>query len=235
VTGTRAGSGERQADVVVVSGGGPPDPEAAGAVPGDAYVVAADSGLDHARALGLAVDLVVGDMDSVSAGSLEAAMAAGAVVERHPEAKDATDLELALDAAAVRGAARILVLGPDGGRLDHTLSTAALLASPRYAGIDVQARLGLAHLVVVRSAATLTGRPGRLVTLLPMHGPARGVTTDGLLYPLRDEDLDPGSTRGVSNEMVGTTATVTVRGGVLVALLPGPAGTHWRRGVAPAP
>jgi len=220
---------------IVVAGGAPVDPRVLDGLPRGARVIAADSGLGHARTLGLDADVVVGDMDSVDPAALAEAAAAGALVVRHPVAKDATDLELALDAAAVRGAARILVLGPDGGRLDHTLSTAALLASPRYAGIDVQARLGLAHLVVVRSAATLTGRPGRLVTLLPMHGPARGVTTDGLLYPLRDEDLDPGSTRGVSNEMVGTTATVTVRGGVLVALLPGPAGTHWRRGVAPAP
>ena len=59
-------------------------------------MIAADSGLDHATALGFAVDLVVGDLDSADPAAVDAAVAAGAAVERHPEAKDATDLELAL-------------------------------------------------------------------------------------------------------------------------------------------
>jgi thiamine pyrophosphokinase len=207
---------------VVVSGGGPPDPDAAAGLPARAFVVAADSGLDHARDLGLAVDVVVGDLDSVSAAGLEAATAAGTAVERHPEAKDATDLELALDVAVARGVRRVVVLGPGGGRLDHLLAGAALLASPRYARVDVEARLGPARLLVVRPgpATSIAGRPGELVTLLPVNGPAVGVTTEGLLYPLRDEDLAPGSTRGVSNEMLGDRAAVSVRAGVLVAVQP---------------
>ena len=216
----------------MVAGGGPPAPGAADAVPPGALVVAADSGLDHALALGLAVDVVVGDMDSVSAAGLGAAAAAGTRVERFPEAKDATDLELALDAAVAAGAGRIVVLGPAGGRLDHVLGTAALLAAPRYAGVAVSALLGPARLAVVRpgAPAALSGRPGELVTLLPVHGPAVGVVTDGLLYPLRDEDLPPGTTRGVSNEMVGEAAGVSVRGGMLVAVQPGQLGTHVSRG-----
>ncbi len=220
----------RPFDAVVVSGGGPPSAGAVADVPPGALVVAADSGLDHARGLGLAVDVVVGDLDSVSADGLAAAVDSdGTAVERHPEAKNATDLELALDVAVGRGARRILVLGPDGGRLDHLLAGAALLASPRYAAVDVEARLGPARLVVVRSSATLSGRPGELVTLLPVHGAVAGVVTEGLLYPLQGEDLLPGSTRGVSNEMLGDEAHLSVRAGVLVAILPGALGTHASR------
>lgn len=216
-------------DAVVVSGGGPPSGDTRSAVPDGALVVAADSGLDHALGLGLHVDVVVGDLDSVSAAGLEAAAARGTAVERHPEAKDATDLELALDVAVTRGARRILVLGPGGGRFDHVLAGVALLAAPRYAAVDVEARLGPARLAVVRSSATLTGRPGELVSLLPVHGAVAGVTTEGLLYPLRGEDLLPGSTRGVSNEMLGDEARVSVRAGVLVAVQPGEVGTHVSR------
>jgi thiamine pyrophosphokinase len=222
----------RSFDAVVVSGGGAPSAETVASVlpvPAGVFVVAADSGLDHALGLGLRVDVVVGDLDSVSAAGLEAAAASGTAVERHPEAKDATDLELALDVAVARGARRILVLGPGGGRFDHVLAGAALLAAPRYAAVDIEARLGPARLVVVRSSATLTGRPGELVTLLPVHGAVAGVVTEGLLYPLRGEDLLPGSTRGVSNEMLGDEARVSVRAGVLVAIQPGALGTHLSR------
>jgi thiamine pyrophosphokinase len=62
------------------------------------------------------------------------------------------------------------------------------------------------------------------VTLLPVQGPARGVTTDGLLYPLAGEDLLPGTSRGVSNQLLHESATVTVADGVLVAIQPGQLG-----------
>jgi thiamine pyrophosphokinase len=205
---------------IVVGGGGPPEVEA-GALPLErALVVAADSGLDGARRLGLAPDLVVGDMDSVEAASLAAAERAGVPVERHPAAKDATDLDLALDAALARGARRIVAVTGAGDRFDHALAVALSLAAPRLAGVAVEGWIGRARLWVVRDEAVLVGQPGALVSLLPVHGPARGITTEGLLYPLAGEDLAPGTTRGVSNEMTDPTATVVLRDGVLVAVQP---------------
>jgi thiamine pyrophosphokinase len=67
----------------------------------------------------------------------------------------------------------------------------------------------------------LHGAPGDLVSLVPVHGPATGVTTEGLRYPLRGEDLVPGSTRGVSNVLLGTEAVVRLETGVLLAVQPG--------------
>ncbi len=204
---------------IVFTGGDSPDPAVREVLPADAYVIAADSGLDHANHLGIAVHQVVGDFDSVTPDALAAAERAGARIDRHPTAKDATDLELALDAARAV-AKRIVVVGGDGGRLDHLLGTALLLGSAAYADRTILAYLGPATVHVIRSATTLTGVPGELVTLLAMHGPAHGVRTSGLLYPLRAETLHPGSSRGVSNEFTHRTAEVTVSAGVLLAVQP---------------
>jgi len=206
--------------VVIVAGGGGPAANALADVDDDAFVIAADSGIDHALRLGLRVDLAVGDMDSVSRDGLATAEAAGAQIERHPPAKDQTDLELALDRAFDLDAGRILVLGSDGGRLDHLLASVSLLALDRYAPVPIEAHLGTTRVTVVRTAATLRGRPGDVVSLVPVHGSAIGVTTEGLLYPLVDEALAAGTTRGVSNEMVEPTAHVRLRRGVLLALQP---------------
>jgi thiamine pyrophosphokinase len=184
-------------------------------------VVAADSGLAGARALGLAVDVVVGDMDSVDPALVAAAEAAGTVVERHPAAKDATDLDLALDAALARGAERLVVVTGTGDRFDHALALSLSLAADRLAAVAVEAWIGPAHLWVVRDRLAFGGPPGMLMSLVPAHGPARGVTTAGLLYPLRGEDLEPGTTRGVSNELVAPEATVELREGVLLVVTPG--------------
>jgi len=211
--------------VVVLTGGDPVVPGLRHHLPTDAQVVAADSGLHLADVLGLTVDVVVGDFDSVSPRRLAKAEAAGARIERHPAAKDATDLELALSAAMRFAPDRILVVGGHGGRLDHFLGNALLLASDAYADMRIDAFMGDAHVHVVRTDTELAGDPGELVSLLPVHGPARGVTATGLVYPLDGEDLPSGSTRGVSNEFVSTTAHVSLTAGVLLAVAPGALGT----------
>jgi thiamine pyrophosphokinase len=203
-------------DVVVVASGQGPLVE----VPAARAVVAADGGLDRAASLGLAVDVVVGDLDSVSPVELERAEAKGVRVVRHPEAKDATDLELALDEAVALGAKRVLVVASAGGRLDHLLASLLLLGSERYEALEVDAFVGEALVHVIRGERTMHGTAGDLVTLLALGEPASGVTTEGLAYPLADDSLDAGSTRGVSNVFVGGEATVSVARGVLLAVRP---------------
>ena len=207
--------------VVVVAGGSLPAPRASSALPLAAPVIAADSGLDNALALGLRVTVAVGDFDSATPEAIATAEASGTRIERHPAEKDATDLELALDLALELAPLRIVVVAARGGRLDHDLANQLLLASDRYAGIDVDALVGDAAVHVVRSERTFDGEPGELLTLLAVNGPAIGVTTEGLAYPLRDETLEPGSSRGVSNVFQGDTARVTVEQGVLLAIRPG--------------
>jgi thiamine pyrophosphokinase len=212
-----------QQETVIVVAGGEPGPARAPQLPDSATVIAADSGVDRALALGLHVDLAIGDFDSVSAHGLAAVEAAGARVERHPAAKDATDLELALDAALALGPERIVVVGSPGGRLDHVLGSLLLLAHERYANARVTAELGGARVDVVRGSAELVDEPGAVVSLLPVHGAAEGVTTEGLEYPLHGETLPAGTTRGISNVFVAGTAGVTVERGCLLAVRPGEA------------
>ena len=206
---------------VVVAGGNPPDPESALAVPLGARVIAADRGLDHAIALGLEVEIAVGDFDSASPRAVARAEASGTRIDRYPAEKDATDLELALDTAVSLGSKRILVLAGEGGRLDHLLATLLLLGSGRYQGVEIDAFIGRARAHVVRGERTIAGRAGELVSLLALHGPAEGVRTEGLAYPLAGETLEPGSSRGVSNVLATETARISVERGVLLAVCPG--------------
>jgi thiamine pyrophosphokinase len=205
---------------VIVVAGGPP-PASSRPLPAAAAVVAADGGVDHALALGLSIDLAVGDFDSVTAAGLAAVEAAGARVERHPPEKDATDLELALDAAAALDPRRLLVVGVAGGRLDHLLAGLLLLAAERYGHLELDAVAGDALVNVIRGARELEGEPGELVSLLPLGGDAEGVTTEGLRYPLAGETLAAGSSRGVSNEFAAAWARLRVARGVVLAVRPG--------------
>jgi thiamine pyrophosphokinase len=196
--------------VVVLAGG--PDRPAVIALPPGATVIAADSGAE----LGGPIDLLVGDLDSISAETL----AGIEHVERHAVDKDATDLELALTAALRFKPERILVLGSAGGRLDHLFGSLLILAVEAYAGVQVDAQIGAAAVHVVRGERTLRGEPGELISLFAVHGPVSGVVTEGLVYPLRAETLEPGSSRGLSNVFAASEARISLERGVLLAVRP---------------
>jgi thiamine pyrophosphokinase len=227
---------------VVVNGGDPPHPAVVEHLTGGACVIAADGGADCALALGLVPHLVVGDLDSVTPEGLARAEALGAAVERHPTDKNAVDFELAIDAAVARGATRITVVSGGGDRLDHWLGALHVLGRPDLAAVAIDAWFGPAHVHVVhgtnpeqfegsgtgaprssnssRRWAVREGVAGTIVSLLPLHGPARGVTTSGLRYPLHGEDLAAATSRGVSNELLGGPASVRLDEGCLLVVVP---------------
>jgi thiamine pyrophosphokinase len=89
--------------------------------------------------------------------------------------------------------------------------------------VRVDALMGDARVAVVRGGDEphdIEGAPGSLITLLPVGGTACGITTQGLEYPLAGEDLPVGTSRGVSNVLVGSCATVTLASGTLLVVQP---------------
>ena len=206
--------------VVVVAGGSRPSQRAVEAIQRGAPVIAADSGADHALALELPVELAIGDFDSATPAALDALAARGTRIERHPAAKDATDLELALGAALALEPRRILVIGGIEGRLDHLLGELLILGIEELARVELDAVLGDAVVHVVRGERSLSGAEGEPISLFALHGPATGIVTEGLAYPLRGETLLPGSSRGISNRFSAAEARISLESGLLLAVRP---------------
>jgi thiamine pyrophosphokinase len=205
--------------VVVVAAGA--SRSALGRIPPHSAVIAADGGAAEAFALGLELGLVVGDLDSLTVEEVEVLVRAGVPIQRHPRGKEASDLELALAAALELSPRRVLVVGSAGGRLDQVLGLVLLLGAETYAGVEVDALLGEGRLHLVRRERELEGAEGELLSLFALHGAARGISTEGLAYPLRGETLVPGSTRGLSNRFAASPARITVESGVLLVVGPG--------------
>lgn len=214
--------------VVVVIGGVPehqmrPSSAELGEV---SAVIAADSGWDLATDLGFDVDLLIGDLDSISAEGLIAAEQSRARIERYPTTKDATDLELALDAAMrhvgepTGGLAdRVVVIGGEGGRFDHVVANLVVMASPRYRGVTMEGWLGGAYVAVVDRRWSRSLRAGVLLTVVPWGGPSE-VRLVGVRWPLLGEVLADGTTRGVSNEATGGPVDMDVGSGVVLLVIP---------------
>ncbi len=188
-------------------------------------VIAADGGARHAVRLGVSIDAWVGDGDSLDADGMAALAASGVPMERASPHKDESDTELAVRAALLRGATGVVIVGGLGGaRIDHALANIGLLAMAELVGrratlIDARSRITLVRAPARDGAAVrreLAGRTGDLVSLLPLGPGVDGVTTSGLAYPLVDEALPEGPTRGLSNVRTSADASVTVRSGLLL-------------------
>ncbi len=193
---------------------------------GVSFVIAADGGARHAAQLGKSIDLWVGDADSLGADGLAALRSAGVPIERSRPDKDASDTELALDAAIRRGGDAMIILGALGGpRIDHALANIALLAREDLLGrasiVDGRSKLTVIGPAVSGDGSAhrdLSGGPGDLVSLQPMDDSVDGVTTEGLVYRLDGEPLRLGSTRGLSNVIERRPARVSVRAGRLLVV-----------------
>ncbi len=207
---------------IIFANGQLADPAAARAAIGPAdQLIAADGGLHHLLALGLRPHVLIGDLDSVGPDQAEQVAADGTRVERFSPRKDQTDLELAVRLAVAEGAGDILIFGSQGARWDHTLANLLLLANADFRAVRLRLVDGPQQIYVIQGQAIIEGQPGDTVSLISLQGDARGVTTDGLDYPLQDGRLAFGSTLGVSNVLLGATATVSVAEGLVACIVIG--------------
>lgn len=194
-------------------------------------VIAADGGARHARALGLIIDLWVGDGDSVDPTTLQDLEDAGVEILRARPDKDESDTELAVQAAIARDHRGVVILGATGGpRIDHEIANIALLAMPGLIDRSAQIYTPRSRISLLSAAAAparapgtaawlpLQGAPGDLVSLIPFGVTASGVSTSALAYPLHVEDLPLGSPRGLSNIVTARGGRVSLTGGSLLVI-----------------
>ena len=179
-------------------------------------VLGADGGARYAKTLNVTLDAVVGDMDSLS--DLEQQGIKAEFVS-YPAEKDETDLELALLHAKKRGIDRIVMVGAMGGRMETTIANIMLMANASLSSCRIEVWHGeQTGWAVKPPGEDIAGHPGDTLSLIPLGGYASGITTEGLKYPLKDEGLPLGSSRGMSNLMDGQLARVRLAQGLLLAV-----------------
>lgn len=189
--------------------------------PDEDVIIAADGGLKHCTRRDIVPHLVVGDMDSADPGELAALEKKGIEVNRFPARKNETDLWLAVRAALDREVDEIIILGALGGRWDMTFSNVLLLTSPELKQIETRILESNQELFVLQGGQNVRifGNKGDMLSLMPLTAMVRGLTLTGFEYPLDNETLELGSTRGISNVFVEDTCNIELsRGKLLVTI-----------------
>ncbi len=180
----------------------------------DDLCIAADSGYHTAVALGERIDLLLGDFDSIGSiprdGKFE--------IQQVPAEKDYTDTQLAVEIAIDRGAEELIIVGGLTGRLDHTLSTLAILEDISARGLHGYITDGQSRAHYLKSSSTLIARSGyKYLSLLAADEVVKGVDIEGCKYPLKRATLRRRTQFAVSNEITGNVAFIAVKkGGVYV-------------------
>lgn len=207
---------------VIVTGGSPLPAGISVHLPPERFVIAADSGLDHAIASGITPDLIVGDLDSVSAEAVAWARQCNIPFEVYPADKDLTDTQIALGAAWTRQLDRVLLVGGGGDRLDHSISALTALGHPSLGDCKrVRAYWGSARVDVLHAPGYWEFELpyGTTFSLLALHGECERVSLAGAKWPLRDALIEPASSLGVSN-VADETLRISVGAGVLTLIIP---------------
>ena len=205
--------------VHVFVGGDPVSPgRIDGLGPAD-LVIAADSGADiAAAAAAVTVNILVGDLDSISRRVLERVLDGETVIEAHSPDKDATDLELALDVALRSDPNDIVFVGGGGGRIDHLLGNVGVIGSPAARHIPVIWVMERETAHVIRGGKSIPTTPGELFSLIPIGSDAHGVHVRHARWPLRDASLRVHSSVGISNVALGRQVEIEVGEGAVLAI-----------------
>ena len=185
---------------------------------GDDLLIAADGGAAHCDMIGLRPHIVIGDMDSISPHLREDLSSKGVEFIIFEKDKDQTDLELAISYAKKQGVMDLILFGLTGNRIDQTLANLLLLARDEWGKMTIAAIDGPDQLFFLRGRqeCSIDGNPGDLLSLIPLTEKVEGVSSQGLRWHLANAALYLGSTRGISNEMLSTSARVSIRDGKLL-------------------
>lgn len=181
---------------------------------GDDLCIAADAGYRNAQELGERVNILIGDFDSLGTipeGDME--------VLQVPAEKDLTDTQIAVETALARGADEIILIGGLGSRMDHSLSTLAILEDLRERHVHAHINNGYNRVHYLNASSTLILRSGfRYLSVLAIDEKIKGLSIDGCKYPLKRATLNRRLQYAISNEITGNCAMISLRRGIIFVI-----------------
>ena len=191
----------------------------------DTVLIACDGGCDILARHIIVPDLVVGDMDSISKEGLDFINSNNVFIEKYPVEKDWTDSEIALSKTEDD---EVILVTPDSGRLDHVIANLQLALKFKKDGKKITITDGITYCYPLSGEDSVEVDVSTLkkpvsVSLVPwdFSEPVTGVTTEGLYYPLKDAELNAGSTFSFSNHPTDENCRIAIKikGGLLLVIV----------------
>jgi thiamine pyrophosphokinase len=178
------------------------------------YVIGVDRAAYWLIRQGRVPDMAIGDFDSVTKEEFRQIKKSVKHIQRFSPKKDASDMELAVSRAIERKPSEILILGGTGSRMDHTMATWQLLDMVLKAKIPHSLVNETNRIQLLGKGCTMliSREDYRYISILPYTNKI-SLTLSGFRYNLPKTTLVRGTTRGISNEIAGRKAEVTIYSG----------------------
>ncbi|WP_433749625.1 thiamine diphosphokinase [Falsibacillus pallidus] len=183
--------------------------------------VGVDHGVYRLLESGITPAAAFGDFDSVSEEEWQL-ITSSELNEMHtfkPE-KDESDMELALGWAIGQEPSKLSIYGATGGRIDHFMANAMILASEtflHYTGtIEIVDRQ---NIITVHPPGTYSIeklQDKKYISYIPLSAEVKDLTLQGFKYPLENKKICMGSSLCISNELEENTGTFSFSEGILM-------------------
>lgn len=182
------------------------------------YIICADGASNYIYKMNINPNIIVGDLDSIDEQVKKYFLKENVRFETFPSKKDKTDTEISVDYALELGATEIVLLGVIGTRMDHSLGNINLLYYLLNKGIKASIVNENNEIHIITNEIEIEGKKGDIISVIPCFGHVKGVTLNGLEYPLNDFYLEFGSSRGISNIMSNDKCKITLKEGFLLVI-----------------
>lgn len=176
-------------------------------------VISADAGYRNATLMGVHTNILIGDFDSLGHVPDDVDE-----VLQLPTEKDDTDTQIAVETAIERGADEIVIVGSTSGRLDHAMSTLAILEKYWDKRLSIYIVNGQNRVRFIKNSGFIIVRSQyKYFSLIAVDEKVKGVSIEGAKYPLVNKTLFRNRQFAVSNEIVKNAALVNVKkGGIFI-------------------
>ena len=178
------------------------------------YIICADGGAKRAFEAGIKIDAVIGDFDSLSESYLNLFKSTDIKIIEAPVEKDETDGVLAVDYAISEGAEDVIILGGEGGRMDHQYGNIMLLKRLQKSGISGKMILENGYVFLSNKPEEIECSIGDIISIVPFEGNLTIKNSSGLKYDIdSDTPFNYDYPVGISNVAVQDKVVLEIREG----------------------
>lgn len=183
------------------------------------FYVACDGGYRLFLRSGFEPDLFVGDFDTLNSEELRGVKSKIVL----PVKKDDTDTFYAVKLLLEKGYESFDFYGCLGGKIDHTFANVSLLLyllnHEAKGYLFSENNQNVVHMIR-NSCIRLKPKKSGMLSVISYNGNCQGVSEEHLLYELHDQELKADVPLGISNQLIGEEAFISVREGTLLLVLP---------------
>ena len=174
------------------------------------FIVAVDSGAEHAYKLFLKPDLIIGDLDSIDEKTIKRAEKDSIQILKYETNKNETDFELALKHVLDQSIKDITIIGGEYGEIDHLFSVLTVIIS--YQNDELISWIHGNQSIIIPNSKKIKIGNNVQFSILPFTD-LKNLNISGARWNLKNENIEFGKSFTLRNVSIDKNIEVSVDDG----------------------